>query len=80
MKAAAGELNPRASSPKLKAARGVEEGCDEVLIPCEWPCKDAGVFTAGDLCEKGRPITCVGLGEGVTCVGVPRVFLGVEWD
>lgn len=79
--AATGELKASASSPKLGAASGVDEGCDDVLML--WPCSEAGVLIAGDLCEKGRPmiLEAVGRGEGVTCVGVPiKLFFGVEWD
>ena len=78
---AAGELKLRDSSPKAGAARGVEDGCEEVLMLCEWPCIDAGVFIAGDLCERlcAMGAEVGGLGEGMIGVGVAiDVFFGVE--
>lgn len=78
---AAGELKFRESSPKAVAARGVDEGCEDVLTLWEWPCPDAGVFVAGDLWERLRAIAAEvgGRGDGSMAVGVAiEAFLGVE--
>ena len=54
-----------------------------MLTLWEWPCADAGVFIAGDLCERLRDIAADvgGRGEGSMGVGVGMdVFLGVETE